>query len=134
MERACLLKFAFVSLVALSAPALAAPPPSAETLLRRGLELYRSLSCGVCHTFRVADTHGTFGPPHDGLGVTVRRHLVDGSYTGAARDVRAYLRESILEPAAYLAPEYAGSRYLMPAVTNLSPADLDALISLLASP
>lgn len=92
------------------------------------------MSYGVCHTFRVADTHGAFGPPHDGLGVTVRRRFADGSYTGAARDVRAYLRESLLAPDAYLVPEYAGSRYLMPAATDLSPADLDALITLLASP
>lgn len=100
----------------------------------RGLEVCRASSCGTCHALRAADTHGAFGPSHDGLAETVRRRFANGSYTGAAKDMQAYLRESILTPAAYLVPEYAGSRYLIPAYTDLSPEDLDALVSLLALP
>lgn len=126
-------KTVMLALVVLSPPALAAPPAQEDAVLARGREVYRASSCGVCHTFRATDTHGAFGPPHDGLAGTVRRRFADGSYTGAAKDVRAYLRESLLAPDAYLVPEYAGSRYLMPAATNLSSEDLEALISLLAS-
>lgn len=126
-------KPAVLTLGVLSSLAFAAPP-SADALLARGLGVYRAASCGVCHTLEAADTHGAFGPPHDGLAGTIQQRFADGSYTGSARDVRAYLRESLLSPDAYLVPEYAGSRYLMPAATNLNPEDLEALISLLASP
>lgn len=105
-------------------------PEAAE----RGLEVYRASLCGTCHTLSAAGIRGTFGPSHDGLVGTVQRRFADGSYRGGATTVEAYLRESIVAPASYLVPEYAGSRFLMPAFTDLSPEELDALISLLASP
>lgn len=105
-----------------------------QALVARGLTVYRASYCGTCHTLTAAHTHGTFGPPHDHLLRRVRQHFADGSYRGAAKTAEAYLRESILDPGAYLEPAYAGSRYRMPAFTNLSPEDLGALVALLEQP
>ena len=111
-----------------------APLTAANPKLARGLEVYKASYCGTCHTLSAAHTHGTFGPPHDHLLETVQKHFADGSYEGSAKTIEAYLRESILDPEAYLEPAYAESRYRMPAFTNLSPEDIDALIVLLAQP
>jgi len=120
---------------------LGANPPYPTTqsendkdMLARGLEVYHASYCGSCHTLTVANTQGQFGPSHDHLREIVRKRLEDGSYKGKATTVAAYLRESILEPDAYLAPEYAGSRYRMPAFTDLSNEELDALTALLDEP
>ena len=102
--------------------------------LVRGLEVYHASYCGSCHALTVANTQGQFGPSHDHLQEIVRKRLADGSYKGKAKTVAAYLRESILEPDAYLAPEYAGSRYRMPAFTDLSDEELDVLTALLDQP
>ena len=110
------------------------PLTASDSKLLRGLEVYRESYCGTCHILSTAHTHGTFGPPHDHLLATVERRFADGSYQGSAETVAAYLRESILDPEAYLVPAYAGSRYRMPAFTDLSPEDIDALIALLEQP
>ena len=108
--------------------------PVDQKLLLRGLSVYHASYCGTCHTLTAAHTKGTFGPPHDHLLRRIQKHFADGSYKGTAQTAEAYLRESILDPGAYLEPDYAGSRYRMPAFTNLNPEDLDALIALLAQP
>lgn len=100
----------------------------------RGLEVYRASYCGTCHTSSAAHTSGTFGPSHDGLLTTARTRLSGPAYRGNARTVADYLRESILAPEAFVAPAYAGSRYRMPAYTELSRRDLEALVAFLAQP
>ena len=122
-----------VALVPFLLTALASSPPAADALTR-GLEVYSQNYCGTCHTLSAAHTLGQFGPSHDGLRATIEARLKDGSYGGQAKDVTAYLRESILEPEAYLVPEFAASRYRMPAFTDLSSQDLEALIALLGQP
>lgn len=112
---------------------LGSSPPPADELVR-GLEVYSANYCGVCHTLSAAHTLGQFGPSHDGLRATIEARFKDGSYGGKATDVAAYLRESILEPEAYLDPAFAGSRYRMPAFTDLSSEDLEALVGLLEQP
>jgi mono/diheme cytochrome c family protein len=106
----------------------------AKALYAKGLELYLKNSCGVCHTLGKAETKGQFGPAHDGLGVVAAARIQDPNYTGKATTAEDYIRESILEPQTYLVPGYGVSRYKMPAFTNLSQEDVDALVYMLSQP
>lgn len=101
------------------------------SLLDRGLEVYLEQRCGLCHAYSPAGTSGTFGPGHDGAPVIAAARVADPSYSGSATDAASYLRESILEPAAYTVPGYAGTYHRMPAYTFLDEADIDALVALL---
>jgi mono/diheme cytochrome c family protein len=103
-------------------------------LVERGLELYLANSCGVCHTFSKANTKGSFGPSHDGLGVIAPARIQDPKYKGEATTAEAYIRESLTQPARYFVPPYGSSRYKMPAYVNLSEDDIEALISFLLQP
>ncbi len=96
-----------------------------------GLEVYRAQYCGVCHTLEAAETKGPFGPTHNGMASTAARRLEDPDYTGEASTAGEYIRESIIDPTAYLVPGYALSRYRMGAYTMLSEAELDALVEFL---
>lgn len=110
------------------------PQKGPEAQVQRGLEVYAANYCGTCHTLAAADAHGQFGPSHDHLRAAIEAHLRDPGYRGRAESVADFLRESLLEPEVYRDPAYAGSRYLMPAYTDLSDADLDALVALLDQP
>lgn len=118
--------------------ALRRPPvgaPAAETVtaevVARGLEVYASQYCGVCHSLRAAGAKGAFGPPHDAMGVIAGARFQDPNYRGEATSAEVYLRESIVSPKAYLVPGYGLTHHHMPAYTSLSEADLDALVKML---
>jgi mono/diheme cytochrome c family protein len=95
------------------------------------MEVYHEQYCGICHQLDAANTGGTFGPTHNGLAQTAEQRLRDPRYAGAATTAAEYVRESILSPALYLVEGYEGSQHHMPAYTNLSETDLDALVQLL---
>jgi hypothetical protein len=101
------------------------PPPVS------GLDVYRARYCGVCHALDAADTKGLFGPTHNGLGTTATQRVQDPGYTGKASTAAEYIRESIIDPTAYLVPGYEVSRYRMGAYLMLSDAELDALVEFL---
>jgi mono/diheme cytochrome c family protein len=107
---------------------------SDEALSARGLELYLSNSCGVCHVSSKANTKGTFGPSHDGLSVIALARIQDPNYKGKATTAEAYISESLLEPGIYLTPPYSASRYKMPAFIALSEDDIKALTYFLLQP
>lgn len=98
---------------------------------RAGLEVYRAQYCGTCHRSGVAGTTGTFGPSHDSLRATAQRRIQDPGYTGSARTVEDYVRESVRQPDAYRVPGFEHTRFQMPAYTQLSEADVNALVRLL---
>lgn len=97
-----------------------------------GREVYKQQYCGVCHELASVGSSGSSGPPHDGMGLIAARRIVDPGYTGLATTAREYLRESILSPVAYLVPRYEHTRYQMPAYTNLSESEVEALVRFLA--
>lgn len=139
MLRISVLVFAlFVLGIVLSQAVVATVPegevPANSDLAERGLELYLSNSCGVCHAFSKADTKGTFGPAHDGLSVIAPARFQDPNYMGEATTAEAYIRESLLEPERYLVPPYGANRYKMPAYIALSEEDIEALTSFLLQP
>ncbi len=103
------------------------PPP--EVL--RGREVYQEQFCGTCHTLTSAETAGMFGPTHDGMAKTAEDRLIDPSYAGSAETAEAYLLESIVEPAAFRAPGFERTRFVMPSYQHLPDEDIDALVEML---
>jgi nitric oxide reductase subunit C len=100
-----------------------APEPPATEPVARGRQVYRALSCGSCHEPNLFGQR--LGPPLDHVG-TVAQARRPGI------PAEAYLRESVLDPGAYLVPGYQDS---MPRGLgrDLSPTDLDALVAYLSS-
>ena len=102
-----------------------------DPALAEGLRLYREQYCGTCHAFAAAGTAGIFGPPHDDMRAIAEQRIRDAKYKGKATTGEEYLRESVVQPGAYRVPGYERTRFLMPAYTNLSETQVDALIRLL---
>jgi cytochrome c2 len=73
----------------------AANTPAAEPTVEEGRKLYEMMGCVACHSTD-GGLAGKVGPSWKGL-FGARRDLIDGS---AATADEAYLRESILQPAA----------------------------------
>ena len=105
-----------------------ASPAVQDARVAAGKQVYLQNYCGICHTLATAGTHGVFGPSHDGVATTARQRIADPAYTGKAVTVVQYLRESIVEPAAFAAPGYTYTSHPMPSYAHLAKRDLDALI------
>ncbi|MDZ7708314.1 MAG: cytochrome c [Trueperaceae bacterium] len=101
-----------------------------DALVERGREAYVEHYCGACHRLDAVGSAGIFGPPHDDAGRVAQERAEDPATVGRWPDARAYIRESIEMPSAYLVPEYAGYRHAMPAY-DLSDDILEALVEFL---
>jgi hypothetical protein len=101
------------------------------TLIQHGIAIYHEQRCGVCHTLEIANTAGFFGPPHDRAALTARQRIMTTTYSGQADDAETYLRESLLEPQAYIVPGFGLTQHRMPTYDFLPQSDLDALVYLL---
>jgi cytochrome c oxidase subunit 2 len=88
-----------------------------------GLAVFQKNGCGSCHTMQAAGATGTIGPDLDKLS-----QYATQAHRGS---LEAFIRESIVTPAAYIQPGYND---LMPHTfgTQISPADLDQLVQYLA--
>ena len=97
--------------------------PRASDPLARGRQLYRQKGCGSCH--QIGTEGGTVGPPltHAGTVAETRRAGTTGE---------DYVRESILDPGAYIVPGYPDT---MPRglTRGMSQEDLDDLVQYLLS-
>ena len=93
------------------AAATAAPAPA-------GLVVWAREGCGGCHTLAAANSHGTIGPD---LGNNLRRMPA------------AYVKESIVAPAAVTAAGYAVGAMPEDYARRISPDDLDALVAFLVA-
>ncbi|HKC91434.1 MAG TPA: cytochrome c [Candidatus Limnocylindria bacterium] len=118
MRRVVVVCIALAVLVVACAPEAPATEPIA-----RGRQLYRSLGCANCHDPNLFGQR--LGPSLAYIGTlaATRRSGV------SAED---YIRQSILDPGAYVLPGYQDS---MPRDLgrDLSPTDLDALVAYLLS-
>jgi nitric oxide reductase subunit C len=103
-----------------------------QEMVADGLAVYKDQYCGVCHQLGAAGTGGLFGPTHDGMGVTAAERIQDPGYAGGATTGAEYLRESIVDPQAYLVPGYEATSHSMPAYGYLSEQEIMALVELLA--
>lgn len=120
-----------------SAPPGAAPDrapwtmPAVPEVIADGIRVYRANYCGTCHRSTLAGTAGIFGPGHDSMAVYAARRLDDPGYTGRATTPAEYVRESIVDPVAWRVPGYERTRFLMPAYTQLTHSEVDALVRML---
>ena len=116
--RAAWLTLALAALIAACAP----EPPATEPVAP-GRQVYRQLGCASCHEPNLFGQR--LGPPLDHAGTLAAERRPEMT-------AEAYLRESILEPGAYVVPGYQDT---MPRGLgrDLSPTDLDALVAYLSS-
>jgi mono/diheme cytochrome c family protein len=100
-----------------------APEPPATEPVARGRQVYRSLGCANCHEPNLFGQR--LGPLLDHIGSIAATRRADLS-------PEEYIRQSILDPGAYVVPGYQDS---MPRDLgrDLSPTDLDALLAYLLS-
>ena len=105
--------------------AACAPEAPATDPVGRGRQVYDRYGCATCHESGLGNLFHPVGPPLDHIGTVAgtRRAGV------AAED---YLRQSILDPGAYVVPGYPDSM-TRGLGDRLSKEDLDALVLYLAS-
>jgi mono/diheme cytochrome c family protein len=84
--------------------------------------LFASAGCAGCHTFEPAGSDSQIGPPLDDLAAAAQK---------AGKPVEEFVRESITDPSAYLAPGYQAG--VMPETYSQSLTDeqVDALVQYL---
>ena len=102
-----------------------APEPVATDQIARGRQVYRQLGCATCHEPSLGNLFRPVGPPLDQVGRVAGKRVPGMS-------AEEYLRQSIIDPGAYVVPGYPDS---MPRglARDLSPEDLAALVAYLAS-
>jgi|RhiMethySRZTD1v2_1073278.scaffolds.fasta_scaffold32737_2 nitric oxide reductase subunit C len=111
--------------------------PSAEPIAR-GQALFNAPNpgCFACHS--VSPGVNLAGPSLAGVASRAERMMKDGTYTGEAKDAAAYIRESIVNPHAFLVPGptySAAGRSFMPDQyqKTLKPEQVDQLTAYLAT-
>ena len=98
--------------------AAAAPTSAAKAL-------FVSSGCGACHTFKPAGTSGKVGPDLD--------TAPEADAKKAKMPLAAFVKQSIVDPNAYIAPGF--SKGIMPSTfsSSLGTAKIDALAAFIAS-
>jgi cytochrome c2 len=88
-----------------------------------GKQVFASAGCGTCHTFAAAGATGKIGPDLDKL---------KQEATKAGKPLDAFIKQSIVDPNAYVAPGFQPN--VMPATfgKSIPPDQLDALVKFLA--
>jgi nitric oxide reductase subunit C len=119
-------------------PPGARPTTPADDPIAVGENVFRSASpaCVACHS--VSPGVNLAGPSLAGVSARTQALLASPAYTGHAKDVAGYLRESILTPSAHRVP---GDMYsangvsFMPSTygKELKPEQVDALVAYLSS-
>jgi cytochrome c oxidase subunit 2 len=88
-----------------------------------GLALFNSKGCNGCHTFAAAGSGGQIGPNLDKL---------KEEAAGAKAPLEDFIRQSIEDPNAYVAPGYSAN-VMPPFKDQLTPNELDVLVKFLAT-
>jgi nitric oxide reductase subunit C len=119
-------------------PPGARPVRPGENPIALGQALFRSLSptCNTCHS--VAPGVNMAGPSLSGISTRAAELVRSPQYTGQARDAEGYIRESIMNPSAYLVPGamYSGNgQSFMPQsyAKDLKPEQIDQLVAYLST-
>jgi nitric oxide reductase subunit C len=103
----------------------------------RGARLFATLPCASCHDITRPLPGGDICPNLGNIATEAARIIRLREYRGKARDAAGYIRESIVDPNAYIVPgpnyRVATGQSVMPNIfgQTLSPADLDDLVAFL---
>jgi cytochrome c oxidase subunit 2 len=114
----------------LTAAKAEAAKAKAEATANPGLAVFSSAGCGGCHTFTPAKASGKVGPSLDN--VTADYTAAKAAGKTKAADLAGFIRESITDPNAYIAKNFAPN--VMPGDfgTKLSSKQLDDVAAYLA--
>ena len=88
-----------------------------------GKAVFTANGCNSCHTFKPAGANKKIGPDLDNLAKEAQR---------AGKPLEAFVRESIVNPNAYVAPGYP-KNVMPPTFAQLPKSQLDALVQYLVS-
>lgn len=99
-----------------------------EGIIAAGVGVYQTIGCVACHQLDVADANGQTGPTHNGLGITAQQRIEDANYTGEASTAEEYIRESIVNPGAYIVEGYTN---VMPPYGSMPEDQLNAIVQML---
>ena len=111
----------------------AAPAGDAE----RGAALFARLPCASCHDITRPSPGGEICPNLGSIGVEAGRRVAAAAYHGKAKDAAGYIRESIVDPNAFIVPgpnyRTADGQSVMPKTfaAMLSASELDDLVAYL---
>jgi cytochrome c551/c552 len=85
-----------------------------------GKALFASNGCNSCHTYKPAGSKASIGPDLDKLAAYAKQ---------AKKPLPAFVRESIVNPNAYVQPGFQPN--VMPSFASLTKSQVDALVSFL---
>lgn len=100
-------------------------------------------TCAACHTIEDTSAAGITCPDLSNIGAVAAERIASAGYTGSATTAEEYIRESILDPNAYIVPNEpgtvwsAGTTSIMPqnaaktAGLEGNPAELERLVAYL---
>jgi cytochrome c551/c552 len=90
-----------------------------------GKEIFASSGCGACHTYAPAGSTAKIGPDLDKLAQYAKQ---------AKQPLAAFVQSSIVDPNAYIQPGFPAGVMPQTYKTQLSAAQLSALVKFLTSP
>ena len=92
----------------------------------RGSALFAKLPCASCHDVTKPWPGGDVCPNLGNIATEAARIVKLKAYRGKARDAASYIRESIIEPNAYIVP---GPNYRTPDGQSVMPKDFGATLT-----
>ena len=109
-------------------------PPAVKADLQavaQGKQLYHALACDSCHALDAVGSKPTYAPTHNHLRATAEQRILAPNYTGRAKTAAEYIRESLVEPKAYVVDGYEHVRFGMASYAHLSEREVNALVQFL---
>ena len=109
-----------VIMLAVGAVHSSAQAPAEKDDARRGAELFAKLPCASCHDITRPWPGGAVCPNLGNIATEAARIVRLPEYRGKAKDAAGYIRESIVDPNAYIVP---GPNYRTPDGQSVMPKD-----------